>query len=79
MYQSCNKNIIYKLERQLMQLYPRAILLLFFIGTVTHVIAQINKKNVEINSRVDKQLIENRFPTNVAPVIGAWFPDAACG
>ncbi len=75
MYQRCNKCIIYKLRRQLIKFCSTAILLILFSVTVTHSVAQINNINVEINSRDARLLAANRFPSDVAPVIGAWFPD----
>jgi hypothetical protein len=70
-----SKNIINQLKKQLSLLYPTTILCLFFIGATKHLIAQPNKKIAEVNSANTSRLFENRFPTHIAPVIGAWFPN----
>ena len=75
MNQNNNKNRDYNSSTQLTKSCPFVILLLFFIAINTYSIAQTSKKEIVNNAEVDKRLFENRFPTNVAPVIGAWFPD----
>ena len=75
MNQNDNKNLNYNLSIQLTQFCPLVISLLFFIAINTHLIAQTSKKEIVTNAVVDKRLVENRFPTNVAPVndIIKWF------
>jgi len=57
-----------------MLLRPVIVSLLFVFANATQAIAQKTKKIVS-NVGVVNQLVEARFPTYVAPIIGAWFPD----
>ena len=50
--------------------------LLFSVAIATQPMAQVSNKFKAVLSKTERELMENRFPTNVAPVIGAWFPDA---
>ena len=56
------------LDNQPVRFFQIIATIFLFVNITSHSIAQKHKV-------AGNKLFENRFPTNIAPVIGAWFPD----